>query len=682
MLLIVLLMGGAKAVAADTETLYGRALTADADNGYIAWSADDIAATGSYKWGGNAEITTKGYPYVSGNGTRTSSMSAEISANSIITIDAVWFIGTDGNYGNNYTYFKIGDAIEFQAHTTNQTGNVVINGSTATIANACGKDNGNRTNDSWTIHAVINTASNTLKELTVNGEIGTKKATYILSSETSLGTATYNTFAFGTHREKYQPNCGLVSLKISEEKQSVSTYDYTLNYKFGDEIINTVSGKNIDGGTVSAENPITIDGTKYFAEDGATTEFTVSATSDNTFNVALRKANTYKVILNAVNADKTVIKELASKDVTEGDATEITLYAPKYITDANNKVTYKIANESYGIKCPVSNEAQAVEYSKYTGVAWFVEGEAVLESADMEHSNYSGGHARRGLNGIKDFITVPEAGKYNMTYAVCNNNVNYDCTVTFYKNSESEENVVATKDDIKSISVNKVKTDGTVKVENIEFANGDVIKVKPSTTNCILDYILIEKTADVLSLSTDYTYSTYTPSSDVNLTNEDGVEFYAATVNGNKVVLTQVEGAVKAGTGLLVKNTKDATSVTLATAADAQEVANNNLVGVAEDMDAAALVADNAYILVDDNTFQKVGTEATGVLAKGKAYLRVSATEAQARQIYISNPTAVNAVAEKAEQTESVIYNMQGMRVKNADANGLYIVNGKKYIKK
>lgn len=185
-----------------------------------------------------------------------------------------------------------------------------------------------------------------------------------------------------------------------------------------------------------------------------------------------------------------------------------------------------------------------------------------------------------------------------------------------------------------------------------------------------------------LSLSTDYTYSTYTPSSDVNLANEDGVEFYAAKANGNKVVLTKVEGTVKAGTGLLVKNTEKVASVTLNTATDGQEVAGNALVGVTADMTAAQLVADNAYILVDDNTFQKVGAGASDVLAKGKAYLKVDAAEAQARQIFISAPTAVNAVAEKAEQTENVIYNMQGMRVKNADASGLYIVNGKKYIKK
>lgn len=185
-----------------------------------------------------------------------------------------------------------------------------------------------------------------------------------------------------------------------------------------------------------------------------------------------------------------------------------------------------------------------------------------------------------------------------------------------------------------------------------------------------------------LPLSTDYTYSTYTPSSDVNLANKEGVEFYAAAVNGNKVTLTKVEGTVKAGTGLLVKNTGKVASVTLAAAADGQEVAENALVGVTADMTAAQLVADNAYILIDDNTFQKVGAEATDVLAKGKAYLKVAAAEAQARQIFISAPTAVNAVAEKAEQAENVIYNMQGMRVKNADASGLYIVNGKKYIKK
>lgn len=230
--------------------------------------------------------------------------------------------------------------------------------------------------------------------------------------------------------------------------------------------------------------------------------------------------------------------------------------------------------------------------------------------------------------------------------------------------------------------------DGEFPAGSMLYAEANGSAVVSTTNNISYNQYGFAKNVSVyvpivsLSLSTDYTYSTYTPSSDVNLANEAGVEFYAAMANGNKVVLTKVEGAVKAGTGLLVKNTEKVASVTLNTATDGQEVAGNALVGVTADMTAAQLVADNAYILVDDNTFQKVGAGASDVLAKGKAYLKVDAAEAQARQIFISAPTAVNAVAEKAEQTENVIYNMQGMRVKNADASGLYIVNGKKYIKK
>lgn len=229
--------------------------------------------------------------------------------------------------------------------------------------------------------------------------------------------------------------------------------------------------------------------------------------------------------------------------------------------------------------------------------------------------------------------------------------------------------------------------DGEFPAGSMLYAEANGSAVVSTTNNISYNQYGFAKNVSVyvpivsLSLSTDYIYSTYTPSSDVDLANENGVEFYAAKANGNKVVLTKVEGTVKAGTGLLVKNTNNVASVTLATATDGQTVENNDLVGVKEDMTAEDLVADNAYILIDDNTFQKVGSNATDKLAKGKAYLRV-ATEAQARQIFITTPTAVNAVAEKGEQTESVIYNMQGMRVKNADANGLYIVNGKKYIKK
>lgn len=195
--------------------------------------------------------------------------------------------------------------------------------------------------------------------------------------------------------------------------------------------------------------------------------------------------------------------------------------------------------------------------------------------------------------------------------------------------------------------------------------------------------ITIQRASDVLPLSTaaDYTLSTYAPATDVDLTNEDGVEFYAAKVNGTSVALTKVEGKVKAGTGLLVKNTKSVESVTLAIATDGQTVADNELVGVTADMTAADFEGKNAYILVSDTQFQKIGSGTEGTLAKGKAYL-LAGTTAAARLLTIGNPTAINGVAEKAAEGADTIYNMQGMRVDNAAASGLYIINGKKYIKK
>lgn len=486
-------------------------------------------------------------------------------------------------------------------------------------------------------------------------------------------------FNFTSTIDNDERRCAIDNFSITSEISEETKYGYTINYLLDGTNIQTIQGKASADGTVTAESPITIDGTKYFVKDGAQTAFTVSATEDNIFNVNLRKAEIYKVVLNAVNADKTVIKELARREVAEGDATEITLYAPKYITDANNKVTHKIANESYGIKCAVSNEAQTVEYSSYAGDAWFVEGEAVLGGAGMENSNYSGGYAHRGINTLKNFITVPEIGKYNMTYAVCNYNTGRECSVSFYKNEESEKNVIATKN--VNFSVNYVKTNGTVKVEDIEFANGDVIKVLPSTTNCILDYILIEKTADVLSLSSDYKLSTYAPETDVDLTNEAGVKFYAAKVNGTSVTLTEVIGKVKAGTGLVVENNNNAASVTLATATNGKELSENDLVGVTADMTGADFEGKNAYVLVSDTKFQKVDATTQGTLTKGKAYLLAGNTAA-ARLLTIGNPTAINGVTEKAAEGTDAIYNIQGVRVDKADASGLYIIGGKKYIKK
>jgi len=493
--------------------------------------------------------------------------------------------------------------------------------------------------------------------------------TNYVSSET-IGFAIYT----NTGREQTISN---IKLKVIYTEAEV----YTVTFKESNSLDPNIAIYTDENRTLAVQNGKLLANNTYYytASKEGYEDYLGSFTVDKDnkeINFTMKVKELFSISFNAVCGEK-IIKTLYTNEKSYSGKLE-SCYAPKYITDENNKVLYCKADNNFNLtQYPTEATTYSIEYTEYKGDAWFVEGENVLNSVSVENGNYSNGHANRGFVSLKDYVTVPQDGIYNMTYAVCNNNVNYDCSVTFYRNSE--ENLITEKTDIKNISVNKIKTDGTVTVGDITLEKDDVIKVKPSTTNCILDYIFIEKTADILNLSTEYVYSTYCPESDIDFSNVEDVKAYSVKVNGNEITLNEINGKVKAGEGILIANTGKVASVTVPVTTGAESIKDNDLKGVTENMTASELVADNAYILVDDNTFQKVGESTIGTLTKGKAYLQVNNASA-AKQMFIVNPTAVNGVKEQTENAAAVIYNAQGMQVKTP-VKGLYIVNGKKYIK-
>ena len=66
-------------------------------------------------------------------------------------------------------------------------------------------------------------------------------------------------------------------------------------------------------------------------------------------------------------------------------------------------------------------------------------------------------------------MTVPETGSYNVTFAVCNNNVNYDLTFDLFKNDTK----ITTTVNLKSVSINKIKTEGIVEIINVFLEEDD-----------------------------------------------------------------------------------------------------------------------------------------------------------------------------------------------------------------
>ena len=210
-----MLLTGAENAWGQATTTYGRAVTADPTNGYVAWSASDI---GSGNWGGNAYFSEGKGVMMSGTGNRTTSKTFAVTSNATLFIDLVLNTGNNTGSGDNYTNYNIGEDIQIWFNEQNQQGKVIINGTEYAISNACGKDNGNRTSDLWTVHLEVNTANDKLTAMTLSGRDGTNKASFTLAEAVTLShdITTSLTVSFYINRVAGDLNTWLSSLRIQE----------------------------------------------------------------------------------------------------------------------------------------------------------------------------------------------------------------------------------------------------------------------------------------------------------------------------------------------------------------------------------------------------------------------------------------------------------------------------------
>ena len=202
--------------------------------------------------------------------------------------------------------------------------------------------------------------------------------------------------------------------------------------------------------------------------------------------------------------------------------------------------------------------------------------------------------------------------------------------------------------------------------------------------------ISVKKPGVSISLPADYTYSTFSSNLPLNFTGNEAVEAYIAYGDGEKVILEKVN-TVPDNTGLILKKLGDATTATVPvlesieemTAEDMALVEDNALQPVLDaPVSAETLIGyGNAYILEDDYKFSKVVKGASGELAVGKAFLVYEGGPTK-MNILDGEATAIKGVEVKATRTDNAVYNLQGVRVNKPTANGLYIINGKKYLHK
>ena len=440
------------------------------------------------------------------------------------------------------------------------------------------------------------------------------------------------------------------------------------------------------GRTSSVTNGTLIDNTTYYYRavlagyDNYEGSFTVNGANPSvSFTMTAKTRYTFTV--NAVNSVGGAVIKTIYTDADSYEGKTHNIVYPKYFTGDNNIVTYSKDDDTYGESktAQAKNETYTVSYTAYDGVAYFVEVEDVVSSTDYSSWYCSNGAAVRGFKDIaKNIFTIPATGVYDVTYAACNNNVNYDMAVTLSKN----ETEIATKSDFKSISINYIKTTGIVKNSNISLAKDDVLKLTPSTTNAIIDYMLIELKSVPATITSSTGYATFSSTYALDFSEVTGLTAYTATAcDGTNVTLTPVSGGtVAANTGLVIKG--ETTDIPVVATGDAQA---GNLMHPCDGSWTTLSKSDTGtnYVLSEQGTpkvavFAPIG-DTSATLRAGSAYLYVPTSGARTLNIVFDEDATGIASVKSEFNAVNGYYNLAGQRIAQP-TKGLYIVNGKKVV--
>ncbi len=197
---------------------------------------------------------------------------------------------------------------------------------------------------------------------------------------------------------------------------------------------------------------------------------------------------------------------------------------------------------------------------------------------------------------------------------------------------------------------------------------------------------------DLLPVSTtisEYGWSTFSSDYALNFAKaDDGLTAYTITGNtGNVVNMSAVTGTVPAGTGLLLKGTKN-TSYNIPIVGSSTTDVSTNLMkaGTGSSVAYDANYGYN-YVLAANGSgvaeFQRIVSGTPATVAKGKAYLAL--TSAPSARLCLSvddeDITGINQIDNGQMTNDNSFFDLQGRRVAQP-TKGLYIVNGKKVIVK
>lgn len=371
----------------------------------------------------------------------------------------------------------------------------------------------------------------------------------------------------------------------------------------------------------------------------------------------------------AVQSFKKIVTDYYSKITTDQIGDKVGYYSQSLINEAKSKITNAGAGDVYSSVTPLTDLLNLPVNGKvYTLYA--------LQKDDKK--NYPGGSADKWV------AQKLEDGKYKF--------VNTTADAEGLKHSKEDPTYV--------VSAKNRKKVGAL---TLTLGSGNYLCIGANGTIDRLDGGYNSHSSQGTVFSTDFIFEEATDYKgyEVNFTESNDSKAYATLNLPFATKIPEGVTAYKKGDGTTTSSVKlevykNADEVLPANTpvllqADAAgkktfaptEYKAQEATGFSGTLAATAVTADNAYILAKDgNTVKFCRLSATNnKVNANKAYLTVPAASATALNFDFGGvATGIeNAVADKANNTP--IYDLSGRRVMNAVKGGIYIQNGKKFVK-
>ncbi len=364
----------------------------------------------------------------------------------------------------------------------------------------------------------------------------------------------------------------------------------------------------------------------------------------------------YSYSLKAVTAGDDEIETLESGE--EYETNDVTLYFPYMFYKSTT--LYTTATTPYGITVDKDHATKKVTYATASSnIVAYMEGESATANSgfDAAYSNGKNGYAAG--NNTVTIKTLP-AGKYTATIYLVSNG-NRSIVIRDKDNTDVDNNVIATLPISKTSSAGTYTSDEFTLTEETTIGFSGYTSGTKTNQSADIDYIYIQKTADVLTSSANLQgYKTFYNAGS-NYQVDENTTIYKGSATKETVTLTSVDGNIIPKNTPVVLKTTNTTDYTIALTAT-ETASSGDFTGN------ALQVADGGetgvYILAYTTAYGFGFYNFTGDLVAGDVYLAIPSSGVKMFNVVVDGTaTGVEApVAAEAEE-EEILYNTAGVRV-------------------